>query len=85
MWYRNSQALNIVGPVAPTPGLEQSVPLTTEPIAPPNTPQQPLPIPPLHERCHCKIETMLDGSQIWKTWEKACPICQQARDTFNKK
>lgn len=44
---------------------------------------QPVPDPPVHEFCHCKVETMPGGRRIWRANEGACNDCLRARDTFN--
>jgi hypothetical protein len=80
MWYRRTSQLNI----PPTGELEQQlIPITQNPTIPqPRTYQGAL--PPLHDNCHCYIETMLDGvTQIWQTTENACQQCQQAQLNYN--
>jgi len=85
MWYRKSQLLNITNQTTPSAvGLEQSVLLTNDPLINNNDDTTwNGPIPPLHERCRCQIETMLDGHRVWKAQSNACPICKQTRDRFN--
>jgi len=46
--------------------------------------QQPVPDPPVHEFCHCKIITMPGGRRIWRTNNNACAQCAGARDAFNQ-
>ena len=91
MWYRFSQIPDIVldqdGDLD-TPNL---VPEEPEEIPQPEQPQQPQPlkplptqsVPPLHDNCHCKIETMPGGRQIWQFSEKCCNLCKQQAHKFN--
>lgn len=74
MWYRKAQT-NIP--------LDQDIG-TSSPIIPPTNQSiwQGL-LPPLHERCHCTLETLPNGNQIWRTYDNACAVCQQKRDDFN--
>jgi len=39
--------------------------------------------PPLHDRCHCSIETLPGGRQIWKTHGGSCVDCQNLSQQFN--
>lgn len=49
-------------------------------------------LPPLHNNCHCYIETMpilsqlnvQDGRRIWQKAENCCPACLQSSIAFNK-
>jgi len=44
-----------------------------------------LKFPPLHEFCHCEINTLPSGRQIWKlgNGEMHCAECVMSRDIFN--
>ena len=43
-------------------------------------------VPPLHEFCHCEINTLPSGRQIWKlgNGEMHCSECVMNRDLFNR-
>lgn len=49
-------------------------------------------LPPLHNNCHCYIETLPiltqlnvnDGRRVWQKAENCCPICEQSAKTFNQ-
>lgn len=99
MWYRTAQGLNIVSPFPGLPGYTAPAPSPVAPDQPqfadPDDPasqeQQPLAPdptagmarPPLHDRCHCEIITMLGGNTIWRTNGHCCPQCDQAREAWN--
>lgn len=88
MWYQKyGQALNVVGPIQQPPILQPQTPVDEIPqgddtvLPTPDAPQ--LVLPPVHDRCHCRIETMPGGRQIWQASHKPCPQCEAARDAFN--
>lgn len=79
----------ISAPSTPTPDEIPAAPEAVPPPAPvPQPPQAPVwtgPVPPIHDRCHCSIETLPGGNRVWKTnGEHACPLCMQLRDAFNR-
>ena len=91
MWYRKGQALNIVGPLQPMP---QPMPAPQAPVESPdlnenndNPVVMPQPegliYPPVHDRCHCRIQTLPGGRSIWEASNNACADCLRARDEFN--
>ena len=49
-------------------------------------------LPPLHDNCHCRIETMpilsvpgvKDGRRVWKRSENCCPKCEASANEFNR-
>lgn len=49
-------------------------------------------LPPLHNNCHCYIETLPilsqlnvnDGRRVWQKAENCCPVCEQSAYTFNQ-
>lgn len=49
-------------------------------------------LPPLHDNCHCYIETLPilsqtninDGRRVWKRSEQCCPVCEQSAVAFNQ-
>lgn len=49
-------------------------------------------LPPLHNRCHCIIETMpilsvpgiKDGKRVWQKSENCCPKCNETAIRFNE-
>jgi len=41
-------------------------------------------MPPVHERCHCFIETLPGGNQVWQFSSDACPQCKAAGIAFNQ-
>ena len=42
-------------------------------------------LPPVHDRCHCYIQTMPAGNQIWQFSDKCCDQCKALAIDFNKK
>jgi len=48
-------------------------------------------LPPLHNNCHCVIETLpilsapniQDGRRIWRRSENCCPVCERSAIAFN--
>ncbi len=86
MWYRLAQALNIVGPAAPInpPEMAGQVADGSTLESPSATPSPPAYQPPLHEKCHCQIDSLLDGSYRWRcNNDNPCPQCAMARDMVN--
>ena len=48
-------------------------------------------LPPLHNNCHCVIETLpilsipgaRDGRRVWNRSENCCPVCEKSAIAFN--
>ena len=48
-------------------------------------------LPPLHNNCHCVIETLpiltspgiQDGRRVWRRSENCCPVCERSAIAFN--
>lgn len=40
--------------------------------------------PPLHDRCHCSVETLPGGRMIWNVNETACADCHSIASEFNR-
>lgn len=57
-----------------------------------NDPTAMIKLPPLHDNCHCYIETMPilsetnvnDGRRIWQKAENCCPVCEISARAFNQ-
>lgn len=57
-----------------------------------NDPTAMMKLPPLHDNCHCYIETMPilsetnvnDGRRIWQKAENCCPVCEISARAFNQ-
>lgn len=57
-----------------------------------NDPTAMIKLPPLHDNCHCYIETMPilsetnvnDGRRIWQKAENCCPVCEISARSFNQ-
>ena len=57
-----------------------------------NDPTALIQIPPLHDRCHCVIETLpilsipgvKDGKRVWKKSDNCCPKCHETALGFNE-
>lgn len=57
-----------------------------------NDPTAMMKLPPLHDNCHCYIETMPilsetnvnDGRRIWQKAENCCPVCEMSARAFNQ-
>ena len=49
-------------------------------------------LPPLHNNCHCVIETLpvltvpgvKDGRRVWRRSENCCPVCERSAIAFNE-
>lgn len=49
-------------------------------------------LPPLHNNCHCVIETLpilsipgvRDGRRVWRRSENCCPVCERSAIAFNE-
>lgn len=49
-------------------------------------------LPPLHNNCHCVIETLpilsipgvRDGRRVWRRSENCCPVCERSSIAFNE-
>ena len=54
-----------------------------QPQLEPKQPQIAIPLPPLHDNCHCEVKTLPGGRQVWEANYKACDRCIQLRDMFN--
>jgi hypothetical protein len=56
-----------------------------------NDPTALIQLPPLHDRCHCVIETLpilsmpgiRDGKRVWRKSENCCPKCYETSLKFN--
>ena len=42
------------------------------------------PLPPIHDNCRCRIETMPGGRQIWQYDDDCCEECLILANEFNK-
>ena len=40
-------------------------------------------LPPVHDRCHCYIETMPAGNKIWQFSDRCCEQCKALGKAFN--
>jgi hypothetical protein len=57
-----------------------------------NDPTALIQLPPLHDRCHCVIETLpilsipgiKDGKRVWQKSENCCPKCNETAIKFNE-
>ena len=57
-----------------------------------NDPTAIIQLPPLHDRCHCRIETfpilsipgVRDGKRVWQKSENCCPKCFETAVKFNE-
>lgn len=57
-----------------------------------NDPTALIQLPPLHDRCHCVIETLpilsspgvKDGKRVWKKSDNCCPKCHETAIRFNE-
>lgn len=57
-----------------------------------NDPTALIQLPPLHNRCHCVIETLpilsapgvKDGKRVWKKSDNCCPKCHETAIRFNE-
>jgi len=57
-----------------------------------NDPTALIQLPPLHDRCHCVIETLpilstpgvKDGKRVWQKSDNCCPKCYETALGFNK-
>ena len=57
-----------------------------------NDPTAMIQLPPLHDRCHCRIETfpilsipgVRDGKRVWQKSENCCPKCYETAVKFNE-
>jgi len=68
-----------VPPAIDTPaGVKNRQPIQVQ--LPPN-----IKVPPLHEFCHCQIDTLPSGQQVWRlgNGENHCQECVNSRDIFN--
>ena len=45
---------------------------------------QNLTLPPVHDGCRCKIETMPAGNQIWQFSNNCCQYCKNLALEFNR-
>jgi hypothetical protein len=82
----------------PTPPTQQAPQVPQQPSLPDDgKPDQPEPIPlepedekvlgmqpPLHDRCHCTIESLPGGRKIWHVNDTACEQCQMVGRRFNE-
>ena len=57
-----------------------------------NDPTALIQLPPLHDRCHCVIETLpilsipgiKDGKRVWQKSDNCCPKCHETALRFNE-
>lgn len=57
-----------------------------------NDPTALIQLPPLHDRCHCVIETLpilsipgvRDGKRVWQKSDNCCPKCHETALKFNE-
>lgn len=57
-----------------------------------NDPTALIQLPPLHDRCHCVIETLpilsnpgvRDGKRVWQKSDNCCPKCHETALRFNE-
>ena len=89
MWYRYSQNQEfpeepLIPNEVPDPP-ELNIPEIQEPPKlEPQKPQMKFPLPPLHENCHCYIETKPGGRQIWQFGDNCCEKCEALAIEFNR-
>jgi len=41
-------------------------------------------VPPVHDGCHCQIETLPGGRKIWKFTNHCCGLCRSLGENFNR-
>jgi hypothetical protein len=76
VWYRYSQEELITG----TP----IIPVTEAPEQEAQVNQYTGLMPPIHDNCHCYIETLPGGRKIWQFGDKCCDQCKNLALQFNK-